>query len=178
MMPGVNEASSYQGILINGTIGAGKTAVAEEIGDRMEAAGARTAVLDLDWLGWIAGPVGPFVEDLILKNLQAVWPNFRAAGADRVVLARALDDPAKIQHLKAAIPDVELTVVRLVADIGTIEERLRRRDTGGILEEHLVRSPDLASAIATSGEDHVVDNADRSVAETVDEILRLTGWMT
>ena len=169
---------TYPGILLNGTIGAGKTAVAEEIGDRMEAVGARTAVVDLDWLGWIAGPVDRAVEDLILENLQAVWPNFRAAGADRVVLARALDSPDKVIRLKAALPDVDLIVIRLVAEVGTIENRLRQRDGGTILEEHLVRSPDLATSIAASGEDFVVDNGERDLGDTVEEILRLTGWMT
>jgi adenylylsulfate kinase-like enzyme len=37
-------------MLINGTVGAGKTSVAEMVGDLLTEAGMPNAVIDLDWL--------------------------------------------------------------------------------------------------------------------------------
>jgi polynucleotide 5'-kinase involved in rRNA processing len=41
------------GLLLIGTIGSGKTALGSAIGDISAAAGVPTAVIDLDWLGWL-----------------------------------------------------------------------------------------------------------------------------
>ena len=41
---------SCSAMLINGTVGAGKTSVAEMVGDLLTEAGMPNAVIDLDWL--------------------------------------------------------------------------------------------------------------------------------
>ncbi len=71
-----------QAVLISGTIGAGKTSVAVELGRLLEGRGAGTAVVDLDWLGWVHlsddSPVS--IDDVIVRNLADVWSNLRGAG--------------------------------------------------------------------------------------------------
>jgi len=43
-------SDSCSALLINGTVGAGMTSVAERVGDLLTEAGVPNAVIDLDWL--------------------------------------------------------------------------------------------------------------------------------
>jgi adenylylsulfate kinase-like enzyme len=45
-----------EGVLITGVYGAGKSSVAEEIADALEARGTRFGAVDLDWLMWFGVP--------------------------------------------------------------------------------------------------------------------------
>jgi hypothetical protein len=45
-----------EGVLITGVYGAGKSSVAEEVADALEARGARFGAVDLDWLMWFGVP--------------------------------------------------------------------------------------------------------------------------
>jgi hypothetical protein len=155
-------------VLLTGAIGAGKTALAADLAEALAEAGTRTAVVDLDWLGWV---VPGRADGLIVQNLGAIWPNFRSAGVERLVLARALDKRGELEAIKAAVPGVELTVVKVTASPGTIAERLRRRDTGAVLEEHLAQSLDLAAV-----EDFEIENDGRSIREVARELLRRLDW--
>ena len=63
-----------EGVLITGVYGAGKSSVAEEIANALEAHGARFGAVDLDWLMWFGVP-GVEPENLrrvFLANLAAV----------------------------------------------------------------------------------------------------------
>ena len=57
-------------LLLNGTVGVGKTTVAEAIGDRLADAGVPGAVVDIDWLRrcWPAPDGDPFHLELALRN--------------------------------------------------------------------------------------------------------------
>ena len=83
-MPSITRA-----LLINGTVGSGKTTTADAIGTQLRDRGVPHAVIDLDWLrnAWPA-PVGDPFNDLIgLQNLESMITNFRSAGIQRFVLA-------------------------------------------------------------------------------------------
>ncbi len=98
-------------------MGSGKTAVAIEIGERLEAAGQPYALVDLDWLGWVrpASASALTQRAVLVENLRLIWPTFREAGVRRLVLARYVEDRAQLDEFRAALPGVELFVVRLVA---------------------------------------------------------------
>jgi hypothetical protein len=68
--------------------GAGKSSVAEEIADALEARGARFGAVDLDWLMWFGVPgVEPeSLRRVFLANLAAVVANYRLAGVIHFVL--------------------------------------------------------------------------------------------
>jgi adenylylsulfate kinase-like enzyme len=166
-------------VLLTGTIGSGKNAVAAEIGEVLEERGLPTAVIDLDWLGWFhRAPDGDFTTDsLIMKNLAATWPNFLSAGMRYAVLVRAIESRAQIDELRRTLPDTEVTVVRLTASPNTISERLRRRDTGAVLEEHLVQAVELERALDDAHVDDVrVANENRPIREVAEEVVRRLGW--
>jgi adenylylsulfate kinase len=166
-------------LLLTGTIGSGKTAVAAEIGLLLEERRLPVAVVDLDWLGWVhLGPAFEGVDELIAENLAAVWPNLRSAGARRLVLVRALYRREALEGLRRSVPEADLTVVRLVASPGTIEGRLQCRDTGRILEEHLGETVKMAQAMeAAALEDFHVHNDGRPLSEVALETLRRAGWV-
>ena len=79
-----------KGVLITGVYGSGKSSVAEEIADALEARGARFGAVDLDWLMWFGVPgVEPeSLRRVFLANLAAVVANYRLAGVIHFVFCR------------------------------------------------------------------------------------------
>lgn len=154
----------------------GKTALAAEIGDVLEEKGLATAVLDLDWLGWVSLPdQSRRPQDLILQNLAAIWPNFCAAGARYLILARLLEDEQQVADLRQTLPDVHITLVRVDAPSDVVEDRLCRRDTGAIVEQHLRQRDEFTKVVERLDVDFVVSN-DRPIREVAIEVLDRLGW--
>jgi adenylylsulfate kinase len=163
-------------VLLTGTIGSGKTAVAVELGHVLAERGVPAAVIDLDWLNWVHLDPDFGLDELMAQNVAAIWPNFLAAGARAFVLTRAIEHEAMLAAVRTAIPDASLTVLRLVAPPSVIEQRLRQRDTGRELEEHLRESNLFAKKMAQARvEDATVPNDGapiRVVAESVLDVWR------
>jgi hypothetical protein len=168
-------AAPARAILLTGTAGSGKTAVAVAIGERLEAGDEAYALVDLDWLAWVRpAPASLFtVHSLLAENLTRIWPAFREAGVERLVLARHLVEGAQLAALRAALPGVELFVVRLTAPPALIEQRLRVRDAGAQLAEHLAEA---ARGAQTRLEDAVVENGERPLRDVADDVLGAAGW--
>lgn len=149
-----NRRVREQGLLLTGTVGAGKTTVAEEVGALLAARGVPHAVIDLDALRrvWPAPPGDPFNTALELANLRAVAANARAAGARVLVLAGVVEDVAGLEaHAEAA--GLPLAVVRLRVAPEEAERRLRERhraDPEG-LAWHLHRRGELEAVLDAAG---------------------------
>src|SRR5919106_6716028 len=161
-------------LLITGTLGSGKTVLAADIGELLADREPRTAIIDLDWLGWVSSTAGGpgAIDRLILSNLAAVWPNFEAAGAGRLVLARTVLDGGLLEGVGEAIGPVALTIVRVTASPDTIAERLGARDTGAVLAQHLSEASEFARVLDEMGaDDFRVSNEGRTIREVSEEIL-------
>ncbi len=80
-------------LLVTGPVGVGKTTVGSEISALLNRAGEPHAFVDMDSLRWChpSPPHDPFNIALAMRNLAAVWANFRAAGAGRLILADVLE---------------------------------------------------------------------------------------
>jgi hypothetical protein len=87
-----------EGVLITGVYGAGKSSVAEEIADALEARGARFGAVDLDWLMWFGVPRcgARNLRRVFLANLAAVVANYRDAGVIHFVFAGAVRDREEV----------------------------------------------------------------------------------
>ncbi len=172
-------AAAIPALLLTGTVGSGKTVVAIEIGRMLEQHGKSAAVVDLDWLGWLhRHSSGVTADQLIARNLAAIWPNLRDAGMTRAVLARAILGRDGLDALRVAVPEADLVVVRLSASLSTIERRLRQRDSGEELEEHLRESVEMSRVMDREGlENFTVANDEGSPGDAAKEVLQRAGWL-
>lgn len=163
-------------VLLTGTVGVGKSTVGFAVAERAGDGGVPAGFIDVDQLSrfWPAPASDPFREELIYANLRVIAPNYRTAGASLLVLAWVIEDAADVSRLESAL-DSPVTVLRLVSPPEVVEARLRDRHQGQAREGlawHLKRAPELA-AIQSHLEVPTID-ADRSLDEVVDDVLRAT----
>jgi hypothetical protein len=158
-------------LLLTGGVGTGKTTVLQALGELLEARGEPYALVDLDWLCW-ARPKWGSPHELLCVNLAAVAAAYADTGVERLVLARHLVSAEELDALRAALPGVAVAAVRLTADAATREARLRARDAGAELEEHLAL---LAAGEPPRFEDAEVV-AEREPAAVAAEVLRAARW--
>lgn len=167
-MDGIGSAPGAA-VLITGTVGAGKTTVAQMVGDLLSDAGAPNAVIDLDWLrrSWPSPAGDRFNNELELRNLRPVARNYLDAGARRLVLAGVVETRAGRDRYQDAL-GVPLWVCRLRVDLAVVRARLGRRHQGedAALGWHLDRSGELEAIPQGAGvEDVVVDATSGSIVE-------------
>ncbi len=162
-------------ILITGVYGTGKSSVAEEIADLLEAGGPSYAAIDLDWLCWSNAGGADHDEHVILaRNLAAVAGIYREAGVERFVLAGSVADAVTLDAIRAAMA-VPVLVVRLTAPLAIIEGRLAASPTRGRSDD-LARAREwLAAGTGAGLEDEVIENVG-GIRETAIRILALARW--
>ena len=166
-------------LIISGPVGVGKTSVVLEIADLLVPAGVRHAVVDLDALTWcFPRPADDrFHQQLGLRNLAAIWQSYRAAGAERLVIARVVSSRSALDAYRAAVPGAVITVVRLRASPETLQRRVAHREIGLARAKSLHRTLELAAELEQArAEDHVVDTDGRSVTEVARAVLAVAGW--
>jgi len=168
---------THHALLLTGGTGAGKTTVAQAIGRILTTDHHTTAVLDLDAIAQF-GPGRPvsnglrFHDQLRVRNLEAVWSTYRAAGARFMVVSGHVTTPELRAAYTSALPECDVQVVRLHTPPDLIAERTRT-----------TRGPDwdLQAALAEAEthqpiQDFAVTN-ERTPGETADEILTRLGWL-
>src|SRR5919202_4899032 len=162
-------------ILITGPVGVGKTTVASELSWMLEALHVPHGFIDTDAISVTYPPLPPH---LTLRNLEAVWKNYQAAGATRLILTQVIYSRAELEGFRAAVPGAEITVFRLWARPDTLLSRVDARELGGLGQEiHRRQALELAVEMEEAAvEDHWVDTEGRSPKEVANEILRLSGW--
>jgi hypothetical protein len=164
-------------LVISGSMGAGKTTVLGEISDLLTERGELHAAIELDWLDHARVPHGAG-DDLLYRNLAAVWRNYTAAGIARAVLAGAIETPGERRRLHAAMPGAALAICRLRARLDTMRARVRLREPGLWQVRYVDRVAELDARLDAGGvADFCVDNDDRSITDVAREILRRAGWM-
>jgi cytidylate kinase len=167
-------------LVITGPVGVGKTTVAVAMSELLDRAGMPHALADVDYLRWShpSPPHDPFNMALGLRNLEAVWANYRAAGAERLIVVDIVESRADVAGYRAAIPGAAVLVVRLQAALPAILRRLQERETGASLEWHQRRAAELVTQMERDRvEDLVVDTEGKAVAEIARDVLARTGWM-
>ena len=127
-------------LVISGSMGTGKTTVLYEASDLLSEAGIAHAAIDLDGLAVMHPQRAPHGQRLAFANLAAVWPNYAAAGAERLIVAIVVEDRANLDHYRAAVPGAHQPIVcRLTAPLSLMHERLRIREPGMFLDLALAR---------------------------------------
>ncbi len=124
-----------------------------------------------------APPDDEWNERIAHRNLAALWRNFAAAGAERLLLERVLEARSLLERVAAAVPSAEITVVRLRAPLSVLHERIHEREAGDP-SWYLGAAVYLVGVFKTAGvEDFAVDNVDRPAVEVAAEVLGRAGWL-
>lgn len=170
------EPGRESAVLLTGAYGSGKSSVAAEIADILEMRGSAYAYLDLDFFSWAGTPqISATPGDaLLLANLAAVMPNFRAVGVRFYVLAYSVRDRAELEAIRSTL-GCDVSVVRLVVPIEEIRRRLAADVTSGRLDDLRVAERWLAAGTG-EGLEHVAVRGERPVREIATEIVGWLGW--
>jgi adenylylsulfate kinase len=165
-------------LALSGPVGVGKTTVLYEVHDVLSSHAVPHACIERDALSCSWPPRGYFNEDAALENLAAVWANFRAAGAGRLVIAGVVERREDLEGYRRAVPGARITVCRLTAPEATRVARLREREQGAGLAWHLERTVELERILdAVRLEDYTVVNEGRPLREIALEVLHRAGWL-
>ena len=166
-------------LLISGAMGSGKTTVLSEASDLLKQADVSHAAIDLDWLSIMHPSSGQQSERLMFANLAALWSTYAAAGAERLLIARVVENRSELQRYRDAVPGAEPVVCRLTASLDTMQSRLRVREPGMIQAQIVARAGPLADTLRRArAEDFTVDNGDgRSITDVAREVLAGAGWL-
>jgi AAA domain-containing protein len=179
---------------ICGPAGVGKSTVGWEVAQWSRGAGHRTGFVDLQQIGFLHPRPGgdPGNHRLKAANLAAVWADFHAYGARRLVVVGPVERPSELRQYVEALPSARLTLCRLHASPGPLRERIRRRGRGDgppiagdalrgqpetVLEAAHEAAVAQAAALDRAGlGDLRLDTDRRSVAELTRMIARSMGW--
>ena len=167
-------------LVITGPIGVGKTSVAGEVSEQLDEAKIAHGFIDIDSLRWCyPRPLhDPFRIELAMRNLTAVWRNFQASGAERLVLADVIETRNYLERYRNAVPGAEIQVVRLHASLSTLTQHVQQREIGSALARHLQRAAELTVIMERNHvEDLLVDIEGKTVTAIAQEILTRCCWM-
>lgn len=162
-------------LVISGPGGVGKSTVAFEASQQLQAQGVDHALVDTDELDRIF-PVPHDLARMAEQNLSAVWQTFAGEGARRLILTGVwLDRPSELAWIERAVPEARFTVVRLVASESTILGRVARREMGSGAEAQAEVS---RLQLATMDSDqrpgsHVISTDAREVVGIARQLVRL-----
>jgi hypothetical protein len=159
------------GVLITGVYGSGKSSLAAEIAYLLEQRERPFALLDLDYLGWVAD----HGDRLMLRNLASVASNYREAGINLFVAASFVRNFDSLRRIREAL-GVQLRVVRLSIPFQEIERRLASDVTRERRDNLRDAAASLESGEGLGVEDITVEN-NRPIAAIADEVMSWLGWL-
>ena len=169
--------SRFPVLAISGAVGVGKTSVLVEIHDILVSGKIPHGCVERDALGYSWPSQGRFNEVIVERNLSCVAANFLEAGATRILIAGVIEGAADLAVYSRCIPNAEIQVCRLTADLNLRRQRLRVRERGAGLDWHLDRTMELDTILdRVKIEDFSVDNGDRPLREVALEVLTRAGW--
>ncbi|KKX28205.1 AAA family ATPase [Rhizobium sp. LC145] len=175
-------------LLITGPAGVGKSTLSWEMSAQLAAAEVAHAVIETDELDRVfprpsaeeLEEIRPGTIDVSSINLAAIWSTYRPLGHTRLIMSGVM------MHLDfdrrwilAAIPEAQITVVRMLATEPTLLARLAQREIGSGAEEQAQRSLRQARRMANEdGEGAIILPTDgKAPAELAGIILQKTGWL-
>lgn len=167
-------------LLVTRPIGVGKTTITAEAARLLGEAKIPHASIDLARIGQCSPTPAedPWNERLLHQNLACMWAHFAEAGAGRLLLCRVLETRSLLDHIRAAVPGADITVVRLRAPLNVLQARIRSREAGRDPQWYLDTTAYLIDKLEQVGvEDHVVDNQGRLAPDVAAEVLHVAGWL-
>ena len=159
-------------------MGSGKSTVLAEASDILALQSVVHAAIDLDSLGLAHLPSTASNNVAMYRNLHSVCENYGSLGVTQFLLARAIEDRAELELCRRAAQVQDVVVCRITASVETMQQRVRRRESGLLQGEFVARVATLNAILnAARLEDFTVANENRSVKEVANEMLRRAGWV-
>lgn len=174
-------ATQVPALVIRGPSGVGKTTVARHVSALLLECGVGHALVDIDELVRVVPPLADKrrLMRLAALNLAALWENYRAAGAARLIVVGVIESlTADFPWVRASVPEATFAFVRLRATDDALKERLAQRDSGASFADHL-RCSLAAARTMDHGPSHaciVVETTGRPVTEIARDICTFSGW--
>lgn len=165
-------------LVISGLVGSGKSTTGRLAAHVLRERGIPYALVDYEWLAesWPRPVDDPWNGRVAYLNLAAIWRNFSASGADRLIVCQTIEQRSSMAGITGAVPDAECTLVWLRAPLETVFARIRSRQSDP--DWYLDAAKQMAEKIEPSQvADLVVDNAGRLPLEVAEDILRQVGWI-
>jgi hypothetical protein len=166
-------------LVVTGPIGVGKTAVLHEVDALLVAAGSHHATVELEEIArcWTPG-TEPARRAFAYDNLAALWSNFAAVGADRLILSALVESRSDIERDLEVIPGAVVTIARLHAPLAVLEQRIRSREAGDAVEGELDGARWWTRHFEEQQpEDFVVESDAGSLRGIAEDLLRRAGWL-
>jgi hypothetical protein len=180
-------------LFLCGVTGVGKSAAGFEIYLRNLRAGRAAAYIDLDQLGFLhpAPADDPGNHRVKARNLAALWRNYRAAGAQCLVMTGCAGARTAIRAYADALPAAAVTVCRLHAGRAELTRRILLRGRGMSWHQPgdpLLGQPTavLRQVAAAAADADALERAaagglwictdGRTVAELAGAVIATTGW--
>lgn len=178
---------SVQILLITGAAGVGKSTLCWEISAQLAEAGVAHAALESDELDRVFPKptaaqmerLGPGTTDISALTLAGIWAPYRALGIRRLIMSGVMLHPQFDRRwILSAIPEAEITIVRLLASDETLMERLVGREIGSGAAAQAERTLRQARRLASEapGTSLRVETDDRGPIELARSILQQVGW--
>ena len=112
-------------VVITGPPGAGKSAVATAVHDLLGDAGVANALMEVDELERCYPPRD---EARVLENLATICASYRDTGYELLFVTATIEADAYRERLLAAVGATAHLLIRVEADPGTLERRIRERE--------------------------------------------------
>lgn len=163
-------------LIIIGTVGVGKTAVADRIFEILQSKSEAVALINIDELGYVSPRPAhdPYNQTIRLKNLTAVWRNYAELGTKLGIIPTVIENTNELTAYKQAIPDARFFVVRLNASPDIVEERIKNRPLGGDEAWHLKRATELTEILERNHiEDVTIGTDAKTISVVANEIIAL-----
>ena len=175
-------------LLITGPAGIGKSTLCWEIGARLARSGVAYAIIETDELDRVfprptqeqLQAVRPGTSDVSALNLAAMWQTYRALGHTRLVMSGVMMHlEFDRRWIRAAIPEANITVVRLVGSEVSLLQRVDRREIGSGRDEQAQRSLRQLNRISAepTGTSIVVQTDDKTPADLAEIVLKAARWL-
>lgn len=143
-------------LVISGPAGVGKSTVAYELSRRLELRDIAHALIDTDELDRIY-PAPPQLSRMTEESLSAVWAVLHRHRAPRLILVGVyLDLLQEREWIGRALPNADVTYVRLMGSPLTLTTRIRRREVGSGATDQIARTMRQLSEFATLTTQHPV----------------------
>lgn len=172
----------------------GKSTIGWEVAERSRRAGHTTGFVDLQQIGFLHPETeqDPGNHRLKAANLAAVWANFHAYGARRLVMVGPVERPDQVRRYTDALSPATVMLFRLHAGPDQLRERIRRRGLGDgppiagddlrgqpatVLDAALDTAVSQARALENADIGDVrVDTDGRPVDDLTSKIAMSAGW--